>query len=510
MPPFFKALLAIFMLTISHYAFAGDYLDNLKNRYLELERSAKDYWAEKTADAPPSTEPPDVSTEARKNIFSASEFPADWSFEFVEEPTFPTSLLKVEAGKEHPQTVVLLHGLGQSGFRDWLGQIDFLKQHFHVISFDLPGFGFSSTPEGRYSPTNYSKVVHWIVSKYANSPKVHVVGHSMGGAVTLRYASEFPDEVDRVVLADVAGVLERTAFLKHSAEIPMHIQEAPTLLTKVSAQIKDLSDSFVELSGFGPDPAGFLLENDSAWNLMLSDSPNLNAGFSLVEEDFNLAVRTFPHDTTIIWGEQDKVAPLRTGQSLNALIPRSRLITLASAEHSPMRTHVDEFNKLLADALNNPFHAEKPKVSEQKNGALLCKNETNKAYSGIYDVVVLDHCTAISLNNISAKEIRLTESIAFINNAIVTSDKVGISATESVVKITASQISGETAIYSKGSRLDIAATNLKAEKVALVSRKKSKVIMSVSQINSAVFDGFTHGAYKLEDQSLDQQLAFSQ
>lgn len=503
---FFKATLAILMLTLSHNTLAGEYLDNLKKRYLELEQSAKDYWEEKSTDAQPSA--PSTEKEARKNIFSASEFPADWSFDFVEEPTFKTNLLKVEAGKEHPQSVLLVHGLGQSGFRDWLGQIDFLKQFFHVISFDLPGFGFSSIPEGRYSPTNYSKVVHWIVGKYANSPKVHVVGHSMGGAVTLRYASEFPDEVDRVVLADVAGVLERTAFLKHSAEIPVHIKEVPTLFTKVSAQIKDLSDSFVELSGFGPDPAGFLLENDSAWNLMLSDSPNLNAGLSLVEEDFNQAVRTFPHDTTIIWGELDKVAPLRTGKSLNALLPKSRLITLPTAEHSPMRTHIVEFNQLLEAALRHPFQAERPSISEHKNGALLCKNETNKTYSGVYDVVVLDHCTAITLNNISAREIRLTESIAFINNAIVSSDKIAFSATESVARITGSQISGETAIYSKGSRLDIAASDLKGGKQGLVSRKKSKIIMSISQINSAIFNGLVHGAYKLEDQSLDQQLAF--
>ncbi|MFO1252367.1 MAG: alpha/beta fold hydrolase [Inhella sp.] len=41
-----------------------------------------------------------------------------------------------------------------------------------------------------------------------------VVGHSMGGAVALRYAATHPEQVTQLVLVDAAGILERSSFLK--------------------------------------------------------------------------------------------------------------------------------------------------------------------------------------------------------------------------------------------------------------------------------------------------------
>ena len=142
------------------------------------------------------------------------------------EPIFQSEIFVLQTGQENTATILLIHGLGQVGSKDWLNVIPALEKNHHVLALDLPGFGHSATPPGRYSPTNYAKLIHWLTSNYAKG-KVIVVGHSMGGAIALRYASNFPDDINRVVLVDAAGILQRTAFIKHTAKIPLPLDSTP-------------------------------------------------------------------------------------------------------------------------------------------------------------------------------------------------------------------------------------------------------------------------------------------
>ena len=47
--------------------------------------------------------------------------------------------------------VLLLHGTGASG-HSWMRMLPWLRQHFDVMSVDLPGHAFSSLPAARQSP----------------------------------------------------------------------------------------------------------------------------------------------------------------------------------------------------------------------------------------------------------------------------------------------------------------------------------------------------------------------
>jgi len=436
-----------------------------------------------------------------------SDYPPNWHFERLRDPVFGGEILVVEAGKTNPQTLILVHGLGQNGFRDWSLQIDALAAHFHVVALDLPGFGYSDVTAGRYSPTEYARVLAWLSARYGRG-KVHVAGHSMGATVALRFAANYPQQVERLVLIDATGILERTAFLKHSAEIPVQLPEVPGLLRKFIAQLKDLSDSVVELSGYAPDPTGLLLKSDQAWNLMFSDAPSANAAVALIEEEFTEAVYTLPHATTIIWGEQDPVAPLRTGQALADRLPAAHLVTIADAAHVPMRSHPDALNRLMLDALLKPLPARQGQpVPPDSQGDLTCRNQTGTVYRGRYRHIELDHCTAVRFEQVEAASISLNESIATFHQVQVEAQGVAIRARESVLRITAGSITGATAISADASRLDLVAVTLTGHETAVRSREGSRVIVSISDMRSPLFTGYVHGAFKVADATLDQVLA---
>ena len=118
-----------------------------------------------------------------------SPIKADWIFSTYQESVFNSSILVLEAGDKKAPPLLLVHGLGVLGMQDWFGVIPELTKHYHVIAIDLPGFAHSENPEGRYSPRNYAAVLAEVVDHYIAEP-TSVVGHSMGGAVSLYFAGK--------------------------------------------------------------------------------------------------------------------------------------------------------------------------------------------------------------------------------------------------------------------------------------------------------------------------------
>src|SRR2546421_7790805 len=74
--------------------------------------------------------------------------------------------------------VVLVHGLG--GFAaSWRHNIPSLASRATVYAVDLPGFGLSAKPRGRYGLTYFARALHGFLEALGLS-HVSLVGHSLG------------------------------------------------------------------------------------------------------------------------------------------------------------------------------------------------------------------------------------------------------------------------------------------------------------------------------------------
>lgn len=438
------------------------------------------------------------------------DLPEHWKIQFVREPVFESKILVAEIGSAEKETIILVHGLGQNGLRDWLNVIPELEEDYRVITLDLPGFGHSAKPKGQYSPTNYASIIHWLKEQYSDA-SITVVGHSMGGAIALRYSHLYPADIKHTVLVDAAGILERTAFVKHNAKLPIDTHKLPPQLQQMASTAKDITGAMVERMSKGPDPTQFLNHNKTAWNYMFSNVPNANAALSLILEDFSEAVYNYPGTVSIIWGEKDPVAPLRTGKLLNHKLQNSNLKTLSEAAHVPMNSHPQEFmqllNRELSQVRNNNFLADaSADIPSSPMGKLTCHKQRDVSYTGHYEWIEINDCHNIQLNNLKASKIKLNESLVHMNNVEVKGMDYAMEATESVVIATNASFIADTAIRSVGSRFDLAGTALRGDRMAVDNNKSSRYVMSVSQLSSATFDGFIHGDFTVKDGTLDWEV----
>jgi esterase len=99
-------------------------------------------------------------------------------------------------------TLLLLHGLGDSTCV-WRDVAAGLQAHANVLAVDLRGHGDSSWPsDADYLVPSMAADIAELV-RVLGSSKVTLVGHSMGAAVALRMAADYPQQVERLVLADL-------------------------------------------------------------------------------------------------------------------------------------------------------------------------------------------------------------------------------------------------------------------------------------------------------------------
>ena len=103
------------------------------------------------------------------------------------------------------QPVILLHGFGEDS-SIWNGQIDFLKNHCTLIIPDLLGSGKSEILNSEtVEITDFANCINALLEQ-ENIEKCILLGHSMGGYITLAFAEMFPQKLKAF------GLVHSTAF----------------------------------------------------------------------------------------------------------------------------------------------------------------------------------------------------------------------------------------------------------------------------------------------------------
>jgi pimeloyl-ACP methyl ester carboxylesterase len=95
--------------------------------------------------------------------------------------------------------VILLHGFAETS-RMWKAIIPVLAQKFTVVAPDLPGIGDSSIPV-KIDMVEAARQIHDL-ARLLKIDKARVVGHDIGLMVAYAYATQFPEETEKLVLMD--------------------------------------------------------------------------------------------------------------------------------------------------------------------------------------------------------------------------------------------------------------------------------------------------------------------
>ncbi|MCX8065621.1 MAG: alpha/beta hydrolase, partial [Candidatus Hydrogenedentes bacterium] len=98
--------------------------------------------------------------------------------------------------------IILIHGYGVNADINWRwnGIIRVLRKHYTVISIDVRGHGLSDKPENAdaYGIEMVNDILR--LMDHLNIPKAYIMGYSMGGFITLKFVTMYPERVIKAVV----------------------------------------------------------------------------------------------------------------------------------------------------------------------------------------------------------------------------------------------------------------------------------------------------------------------
>jgi 3-oxoadipate enol-lactonase len=247
------------------------------------------------------------------------------------------------AGSGRPR-VALVHSLAMDG-SFWDAVADLLAGKATVLTFDCRGHGASDKPPGPYTVELLARDLADLMSQL-DWPSATVAGASMGGCVSLAFATAYPERTEAL------GLIDTTAW--YGPEAPK--QWAERADRALSAGLADLVE-FQTTRWFGdrfrqehPDVVQqcvdvFLASDIAAYaeTCRMLGACDLRSSLSRIRAP-----------TRIVVGEEDYATPVKMAEDLHAALAGSSLTVLPKARHlTPLevpRAIAAEIEALLAHA----------------------------------------------------------------------------------------------------------------------------------------------------------------
>jgi pyruvate dehydrogenase E2 component (dihydrolipoamide acetyltransferase) len=238
-------------------------------------------------------------------------------------------------GPDNGVPVLFLHGFG-GDLGNWLFNLDAIAEVAPVIALDLPGHGQS---EPRLPGATLADLASFVASflDAIKVPRVHVVGHSMGGAIAAKLALDQPTRVASLTLVNSAGLgseinagyIEGFVSAGSRRELKPVVEQLfadPSLVTR---QLVDELLKYKRLDGV-PELLGVLSRTLFSGGRQ-ADQPALELEGSGVP-------------VLVVWGESDHIIPARHAGNAP---PGSKVSVLPGAGHMSMMEKASDFNSLL-------------------------------------------------------------------------------------------------------------------------------------------------------------------
>ncbi len=250
---------------------------------------------------------------------------------------FGAKINYVEAGDPGKPKVILLHGLGGS-IGNWQTNIAAIGQNYHVIALDHIGFGKSDKPPLKYRLGTFVDFLDKFMSEL-KIEKASLVGNSLGGWIAALTAIKYPNRVEKIVLADAAGIIPATYNeaevyqLNNSTRDEIRLNLKRLFATPALQNNEALVDQFLTL------------------RVLAGDGNTINSLIESIKrkEDFlNTRLGEIKKPTLIIiWGKQDGLLPVADAYTFNKGIVNSELVIFDNCGHAPQFEKAIDFNKAV-------------------------------------------------------------------------------------------------------------------------------------------------------------------
>jgi pimeloyl-ACP methyl ester carboxylesterase len=267
------------------------------------------------------------------------------------------TILVTEQGTIHYETygrgrpVLLLHGwLGSWSL--WRNTIEELGKEFRTYALDFWGFGDSGDQGADFSVDNFVLLVQQFMDRLG-IVKAPLIGHSMGGTVSLSAALRRPEKVVKVI---VIGSPIQGSSLSPLLKLAGHYgwidlaETAPFLFELFMNGLRVFMRSYSYLLAKDGSALGKMFASDLS---KLTVGPFFESVSTLRQTDLRQQVSEIKMPVLGIYGRKDLIVSPKQAKVLKECVPHSKIAWFEQSGHFPMMDEPARFHQTVRDFLNN-------------------------------------------------------------------------------------------------------------------------------------------------------------
>lgn len=249
-----------------------------------------------------------------------------------------------EGGKPEAEAVLLVHGFNATA-DSWNRIAGPLTKNYRVIAPDLPGWGASTRIDSAsYGYPKQIERLHQLVGQLGLK-RFHLVGHSMGGGISARYAAQYPDEVITLGLIAPHGVTE-----PEQSELARSVAQGDNWLVVSSMDsFERLMKNLFVKRPFVPRSVLKYMAQQTIRGAQKTQRifDEIQASPPLMELLAQIKAPTF-----IVWGDDDKLIHVSAAELFRTNIANSEVLIMKQTGHMPLLENVKQCNAAYIAFLN--------------------------------------------------------------------------------------------------------------------------------------------------------------
>lgn len=249
----------------------------------------------------------------------------------------------LHAGERGKPPLILMHGTGghaEAYTRNLIAH----GEHFDTYAIDLVGHGWSDKPLAPYEISAYVQHLRAVLDTLGFE-RAHLSGESLGGWVGARFALEYPDRVDRLVLNTTGGATLDLAVMERIKTLSTAAVENPswdTIKARLEWLMADpavVTDDLIACrQAIYAQPA----MRAAMPHILCLQEPDIRRRNNLTDAEW-AAIKA---PTLVLWTDKDPTAAVSVGQHIADLIPNARLEVMLRCGHWPQFEDAPRFNDL--------------------------------------------------------------------------------------------------------------------------------------------------------------------
>jgi len=230
--------------------------------------------------------------------------------------------------------VIMIHGI-VSSLHTWDAWADEMKGKFRVIRFDVPGFGLTGPANFKYKPGFFVRFLHGFVKKM-ELKKFSLIGNSLGGFISWKYAAYHPDQVEKLVLLDPVGYPQKTPWIIGMMALPV-IGNIATVITPRFIVEMNVKEVYGDPSRIKPEAM------DRYYELIMREGNRTALRDIFIELEEQAGDPTIDDEipdikvpTMVIWGDKDIWTPYAYIENWKKDLPSAKYVVYKGVGHVPM------------------------------------------------------------------------------------------------------------------------------------------------------------------------------